>query len=188
MLNHRSAGLGSAGIQIAFQSWPWPNQVFAISNHRFLFLLVLPCLGGGRPRVPSVTSPPRSTESEAPSLPARGRPECPREGAVWQREAVPGGGGQSKPMRTHSTPGSRQPRGRGAVTGEPSCRPIHPLCPCTIQSRASPGHHSYRRADRPERRLGRGNGPQISIFLPSTQRRLLSFCFLKPGERERRRG
>lgn len=101
MLNHRWAGLGSAGIQIALQSWPWPNQVFAISNRRFLFLLALPCLGGGRPRVPSVTSPPLLTESEAPSLPASGRPECPRDGAVWQREAVPWGWG---PEQTHENP------------------------------------------------------------------------------------
>lgn len=91
-------------------------------------------------------------------------------------------------MRTHSAVGSRRPGLHGWLELSPyssSFSLSHNREPGALRRLPSLSLSSFiSQLWQAEKKTQRGNVPQISIFLPSTQWRLLSFSFLKAGERE----
>lgn len=140
VLNRGKTGLESTSIAITLQSRPWLNQVLAaISKHRFLFSLAVPCLGGGR-RPPPLPSPLHNFPTLLHWVISSTQPSCEGGGLspcrMWlsskddKRRRL--GGGQANPWEPTQLWAARRPEG---LHGWPESPPIQPLSPCTMRSR-----------------------------------------------------
>lgn len=161
VLNRGKTGLESTSIAITLQSRPWLNQVLAaISKHRFLFSLAVPCLGGGR-RPPPLPSPLHNFPTLLHWVISSTQPSCEGGGLspcrMWlsskddKRRRL--GGGQANPWEPTQLWAARRPEG---LHGWPESPPIQPFLPAQWGAASSPNaafpslyHHSYLSYDRP---------------------------------------